>query len=452
MTDAQDPGTDGDAPAEANSEPFRGNASAAAQSRADMVSGGIAVGMVLASNRIILLVLYVVLARVLGASGLGVYAFAISLVTLVSILSELGFPLLVEREIAKSSASNEWGHGKGMIYVAGVAQLVVGGASCVLLVALSGFFEHSLSIVIAALLIPLLGLFRVGCHVLSGAHEIVLSRLMEYGVRPLLVMVSVVLAFLINPEWRTPEAALTIQVIVIFVTLLVLYLIIQRVVPTPMRRSNARFRLGAWWRSAVTLTFGVAAVTINTQFDVIILGWFYPSSDVGIYRIASQGAALIGLAFLAANMYLSPQFSKLWAGDRRSDLQRLVTQAVRWVSIISIATAALLGWVGEWLLGTFFGEAFVVGYMPMMVLACGYVIASISGAFGSLLNMTGHEREAAKAIAVGAVVNVVLSLALVPPFGMEGAAYGTLIAALVWHLLLSRGIRRTIGIRPTVAG
>ena len=417
-----------------------------------MVSGGIAVGMVLAGNRIMMLVLYVVLARVLGSSGLGVYAFAISFVTLLSILSELGFPLLVEREVAKSSASDEWGHGKGMIYVAGAAQLLVGGASCVLLFALSPLFEHGLSIAIASVLIPLLGLFRVGCHILSGAHEIVLSRLMEYGVRPMLVMVSVVLAFLINPDWRTPEAALTIQIIVILFTLVVLYLIIRRVVPVPMRRTNARFRLGAWWKSALTLTLGLAAVTINTQFDVIILGWFYPSSDVGVYRIASQGAALIGLGFLAANMYLSPQFSKLWAGEQRRDLQRLVTLAVRWVSGISIATAALLGLVGEWLLGTFFGEEFVVGYLPMMLLATGYVIASISGAFSSLLNMTGHEREAAQAIAVGAVVNIVLSIALVPPLGMQGAAIGTLAAALVWHIMLSRGIHQTIGIRPTVVG
>ena len=424
----------------------------ALQGRAEMVSGGIAVGMVLAGNRIMMLVLYVVLARILGSSGLGVYAFAISLVTLVTIFSELGFPVLVEREVAKSDASAEWGHGKGMIYVASAAQLLVGGLTCLLLLLVSGFFEHPTSIAIAAILIPLLGLFRVGCHILSGAHEIVLSRLMEYGVRPMLVMVMVVLVFLLVPEWRTPEAALVVHLGVLLVSLVTLAVIVRRVVPSAMLRTNARFRMTAWSRSAAVLTLGLAAVTINTQFDVIILGWFYPSADVGVYRIASQGAALIGLGFLAANMYLSPQFSKLWAGQRKAELQRLVTLSVRWVSGISLASAVLLAWFGRDLLHAFFGAEFVDGYLPMMLLASGYVIASITGAFGSLLNMTGHEREAARAIAVGAVLNVVLNILLVPPFGMMGAAVGTLIAALFWHIMLSRSIRRVIAIRPTALG
>jgi len=419
---------------------------------AEMVSGGIAVGMVLAGNRIMMLVLYVVLARILGSSGLGVYAFAISLVTLITIFSELGFPVLVEREVAKSGTSDEWGHGKGMIYVAGAAQLIVGGLSCLLMLLVSGWFEHSTSIAIAALLIPLLGLFRVGCHVLSGAHEIVLSRLMEYGVRPMLVMVSVVLAFLLVPEWRTAEAALVIHIVVLLVSLITLGVIVRRVVPSAMMHTNARYRMGAWSRSAAALTLGLAAVTINTQFDVIILGWFYPSADVGVYRIASQGAALIGLGFLAANMYLSPQFSKLWAGQRKAELQRLVTLSVRWVSVISLGSAILLAVIGRDLLGAFFGPEFVEGYLPMMLLGSGYVIASISGAFGSLLNMTGHEREAARAIAVGAVVNVILNLLLVPPYGMLGAAVGTLIAALFWHIMLSRSIRKVIDIHPSAMG
>jgi O-antigen/teichoic acid export membrane protein len=103
-------------------------------------------------------------------------------------------------------------------------------------------------------------------------------------------------------------------------------------------------------------------------------------------------------------------------------------------------------------LGLLFGQAFTAGYLPMVILIGGHVVAALLGAFNGLLNMTGNEAAGARAIAVGAFVNLVLNIALIPVYGMVGAATATLISALVWHGMLSWGIRKHVGIRPTVFG
>jgi O-antigen/teichoic acid export membrane protein len=88
----------------------------------------------------------------------------------------------------------------------------------------------------------------------------------------------------------------------------------------------------------------------------------------------------------------------------------------------------------------------------MVLLLFTHVIAGLVGAVGPLLNMTGHEAVGARAIAAGAVVNLILNLILVPQFGMMGAASATLVAAVVWYSLISIGIYRNTGVRPSVLG
>jgi len=62
------------------------------------------------------------------------------------------------------------------------------------------------------------------------------------------------------------------------------------------------------------------------------------------------------------------------------------------------------------------------------------------GSVGALLNMTGHERDTLRGVAIAAVANVVLGLALIPLFGLEGAALATAATLIIWNLLLRQAV------------
>ena len=71
-----------------------------------------------------------------------------------------------------------------------------------------------------------------------------------------------------------------------------------------------------------------------------------------------------------------------------------------------------------------FGGPSLVILLMAMTLAIPQMIAS------NVLTMTGHERITARAAVASAAINLVLSLLLVRPLGLEGVALGTLGATL----------------------
>jgi O-antigen/teichoic acid export membrane protein len=66
--------------------------------------------------------------------------------------------------------------------------------------------------------------------------------------------------------------------------------------------------------------------------------------------------------------------------------------------------------------------------------------------------MTGHERDVARSLAISALLNIVLGLALIPGWGAEGAAVAAATSLVVWNIVLAVRVYRKLGIRPTAFG
>ena len=66
------------------------------------------------------------------------------------------------------------------------------------------------------------------------------------------------------------------------------------------------------------------------------------------------------------------------------------------------------------------------------------------------MNMTGHQDRTAIVITITAGVNVVLNGALIPFYGVAGAATATAISAVIWNLWLFGDVRRRHGLNPSV--
>jgi O-antigen/teichoic acid export membrane protein len=74
------------------------------------------------------------------------------------------------------------------------------------------------------------------------------------------------------------------------------------------------------------------------------------------------------------------------------------------------------------------------------------------GSVAFILNMTGHERDSAWGISAAAGVNVLLNLALIPSFGIEGAATATAASLAIWNIILARRVFQRTGLVSTAIG
>lgn len=88
----------------------------------------------------------------------------------------------------------------------------------------------------------------------------------------------------------------------------------------------------------------------------------------------------------------------------------------------------------------------------MRWLCCGQIVNACAGSVTLLLTTTGHEGDALKGIALGAIVNVIGNAVMIPLYGINGAAVATGLSTVVWNVALGILVYRRLGINPTMFG
>ena len=126
-----------------------------------------------------------------------------------------------------------------------------------------------------------------------------------------------------------------------------------------------------------------------------MLGAIAGAEAAGVYRVATRGADVVVSVLAALNLALAPTFAQLYAtGDMRR-LERLASIGTRLGLIASLPVVVSFGVFGSWILGTIFGSDFARGSTALAILGAGQLANAAAGPVGLLLNMTGHERDAA---------------------------------------------------------
>ncbi|MFW6089999.1 MAG: oligosaccharide flippase family protein, partial [Gemmatimonadota bacterium] len=100
--------------------------------------------MLRVSSAAVSLVVSILLARMLGPEGYGIYAFAYAVIMLLALPAQAGLPTLLVREVARYEADERWGLLAGLLrrsnqLVGLLTVLIVAGAAAVMLLFDLGF-------------------------------------------------------------------------------------------------------------------------------------------------------------------------------------------------------------------------------------------------------------------------------------------------------------------------
>ncbi len=396
----------------------------------------------------------IVLARVLTPAGFGVYAFALSVVTLLGVPAQVGLPTLLVREIARYDLNAAWGFMRGAIHRATQAAVLlaagVAAAAILAILAASDRLETAHVDTYAwGLLLPLLvGLANVQGGVLRGLHRTIQGQLAETLVRPGLFLLLIAAGAVVGG--MSPSGAMALHALAAGLTLIMSVQLLLRAIPAAARAAPPVYEMRAWTSSLLPFSFIAGVQVINSQADIVMLGLLATDEEVGIYRVSAQLAALVVFALGAVNTVVAPTFARLRAAGDAVGLQRMATRTARISMLAAAPTAGVLILFGAPILRLVFGEEFEGGHAALVILCCGQLVNAGMGAVGWLLNMAGFERTTAQGVALASVLNVLLNLILIPPFGIEGAAVATAVSLAVWNIFLARQVKLRLGVRSTV--
>jgi O-antigen/teichoic acid export membrane protein len=198
---------------------------------------------------------------------------------------------------------------------------------------------------------------------------------------------------------------------------------------------------------SLPLAFSSWAGVLGTNwFDLIVIRWYRPVAEVGLYALGTVLAGVVQQVAIVFSTLLLPELSVMVARGEDGQIKRLVERGLPYWAL---ATSALFSAVvvgAAWIVPLIFGPAFARSAAVLALLmpaSCALVLFS---ALSPLVAARGSTWALTSICVASGLTNVVMDLALVPRYGIIGAALATVIAYTTSAVLVLVFVRRRLNI------
>ncbi|MFC6836144.1 polysaccharide biosynthesis C-terminal domain-containing protein [Halomarina ordinaria] len=189
--------------------------------------------------------------------------------------------------------------------------------------------------------------------------------------------------------------------------------------------------------NTVTAVYLLLANTL-IHVDVLLLRPTVGSLETGYYKAALLVAEFLWIVPIAMENLLVHSSSGMSSRGEHRRIERLTARMTRYVTLLTSLMILVVGASAHVLVPLYFGAAYAPAVGPALLLLPGALGFAIARPLIGVVQGTGHLRVLVGATAVAAVLNLALNLALIPRYGMYGAAvatsvsYGSMLGLHVW--------------------
>jgi O-antigen/teichoic acid export membrane protein len=200
------------------------------------------------------------------------------------------------------------------------------------------------------------------------------------------------------------------------------------------------------WRFSLPLIFSAWSGLLGTNwFDYIVIRRYLPLTDLGTYALASQLNGVIQQVTIIFSTLLLPRLNVM---VQQGDEEGIRTFVARFLPYWFLGTSVLFGvalLAADIVVPVVFGEAFGGAVRPLAILMLATIGLTFFNALTPIVAAYGLTWRLAGIVGVSALVNVVMDFALIPSFGIDGAAAATVLAYGTSAVLVLALIRRRLG-------
>jgi len=390
-----------------------------------------------AGSAALLLVLLTIAGRFLSADDYGRFSYALALTTIVETIMDLGLSQVTVRSVARDRASADRLFpqvlGVKLVWVAiGLALLAVLAPalrSDPVIVRLC--YALGISSAVRSYLLTARGL-------LQGLQRFDLEALAVVSDRVLLLIAGGTALWAGYGLFGLAAAFVGARLVMLGAMQLLLRTVVARVTPT--------FDRSAWrdiQSAALPLGFFMIALNTYAYVDTVILGLMRTDAEVGWYAAAYRVYEGLTYAPSILAAVLTPRLSYLFTHDRAGH-RTLLTRAL----LASLALAVVLGGIAALaaapVISLLFGSRYAAAAQPLQILSAGALFVFATWIIHAGAISTNLDRRLLVTTGIGLGANVALNIALIPRYGISGAAWATVLAEGLTVLLLLVQIERRL--------
>lgn len=182
------------------------------------------------------------------------------------------------------------------------------------------------------------------------------------------------------------------------------------------------------------LAIGTVVFIFLGSLDILMLGYFGDSAQVGLYRSISplqQSSTFILGSFTFLFLPLATEFFEERQFD---DLNELYTVSTKWISALTLPIVLTLGLFPASVISAFFGESYVPAAPALTILVLGLYTRALVGLNGDMVRAIDRPEIELYTAVGGLGANAVLNVLLIPRYGIVGAAVATVIGYAVYNV------------------
>lgn len=414
-----------------------------------LILGVAGVGMLKAGSMLAAILITVLLARILGPSAFGGYAFAFSMASLLTLPILQGVPVLVVREVAREVPDRRPGLSATLLRFSDrlglAAGLLISGALAVsMALGIAAPLGDDPLLLICAIALPLVMVATlVRGSVIRAWGRAVAGQVPDMIVRPVLLLVFL-LGLVLVPQ-PTAGIAMALHLLAAVAACATAAWLLARHAPDHVAGADAaRMPVGTWLRTLVPLSTVAGMQLINSQVDLVLLGFLSSAEDVGIYRVATTLALQVSFVLTVVNAVAAPKFAHLYREGRIDEMRRVNRIGAAVAFAVGAVIFAIYAEFGRSIISLAVGPAYQGAFIPLLILSGAHLLTLWAGTTNVLLNMIGRERDVMVAAVLATAVNIALNLVLISRLGIVGAACSSAGALMVWRIALSLYLRRRL--------
>lgn len=174
------------------------------------------------------------------------------------------------------------------------------------------------------------------------------------------------------------------------------------------------------------------AVSIYTNLDTVMLGFIKTDTDVGYYQAAVKvKSVLLSLVTSLGNVLL-PRMSYYAKNKMKNEFHQTMLKALNFTAMLSLPLGIYFSLFARESMMLLAGKGYMGAISAMQIITIAVIPIGITGVLGiQVLTAIEKEKYVLYSVIVGAIVDFILNLAFIPPYGAAGAAAATTIAEFV---------------------
>jgi len=375
----------------------------------------------------------IIIARMLGVEGRGVYAYILLLSSFFIPILSFGYPVGAVYEISRRRFAV-----KNISFTNTLVSLVQGTLIAAIIFGLWYFDKlgktgQQISPPIIAIIITLI---YINTLVRFSRKNIVadswfsldnITQILRKTIIPLMVIVMIV--FFPEKILGGALGLLTGSLILLFVILFNIWKKYRPVfrLDTDFVKKSYAYGFKGW--------FGNIAITANTRIDQLILGVLASAEALGNYSIAVMLSELIWIFPVALGQVI---YNRVAGDKNQATSLELVKKTHRILLSFLLFCTFLAALLGSHLIPFVYGNDFSGAILPFLVLLPGTLIMVSTKLLSRLFTASGYVIITTKVQIISSIVSIVLYITLIPQMGILGAAIAATIgyaigAVVFWY-------------------